>query len=212
LTGANVAERDPMVAEEGAVELVENTPTNTRSPPRPATSTLIGQSARGRRAAATASARRAETRKTRSGKEARMARQESTDERLARIPLFEGLSKQQLSQVSSLMTPLDLKAGKVLARQGEVGREFLILLEGQVEVARDGKIIAVRGPGDFIGEIALLDNRPRTATVTARTDVVVEVLNRGEFASLLAEAPELSAQIMATMARRLAALDRESHL
>lgn len=141
-----------------------------------------------------------------------MARQESTDERLARIPLFEGLSKQQLSQVSSLMTPLDLKAGKVLARQGEVGREFLILLEGQVEVARDGKIIAVRGPGDFIGEIALLDNRPRTATVTARTDVVVEVLNRGEFASLLAEAPELSAQVMATMARRLAALDRGSNL
>jgi CRP-like cAMP-binding protein len=110
------------------------------------------------------------------------------------------------------MTPLDLKAGKVLARQGEIGREFLILLEGQVEVARDGKIIAVRGPGDFIGEIALLDNRPRTATVTARTDVVVEVLNRGEFASLLAEAPELSAQVMATMARRLAALDRESNL
>ena len=141
-----------------------------------------------------------------------MARQESTDERLARIPLFEGLSKKQLSQVSSLMTPLDLKAGKVLARQGEIGREFLILLEGQVEVARDGKIIAVRGAGDFIGEIALLDNRPRTATVTARTDVVVEVLNRGEFASLLAGAPELSAQIMATMARRLAALDRESNL
>jgi CRP-like cAMP-binding protein len=141
-----------------------------------------------------------------------MARHESTEERLARIPLFEGLSKKQLSQVSSLMTPLDLKAGKVLARQGEIGREFLILLEGQVEVARDGKIIAVRGPGDFIGEIALLDNRPRTATVTARTDVVVEVLNRGEFASLLAEAPELSAQVMATMARRLAALDRESNL
>ena len=141
-----------------------------------------------------------------------MARQESTDERLARIPLFEGLSKKQLSQVSRLMTPLDLKAGKVIARQGEVGREFLILLEGQVEVARDGKIIAVRGAGDFIGEIALLDNRPRTATVTARTDVVVEVLNRGEFASLLAEAPELSAQVMATMARRLAALDRESNL
>jgi CRP-like cAMP-binding protein len=141
-----------------------------------------------------------------------MAQQESTDERLARIPLFEGLSKKQLSQVSSLMTPLDLKAGKVLARQGEIGREFLILLEGEVDVARDGKIIAVRGPGDFIGEIALLDNRPRTATVTARTDVVVEVLNRGEFASLLAEAPELSSQVMATMARRLAALDHESNL
>lgn len=141
-----------------------------------------------------------------------MARRRSIDERLARVPLFEGLSKKQLAQISSLMTALDFAAGKVLARQGEVGREFLILLEGEVEVARDGDVIAVRGPGDYIGEIALLDDRPRTATVTAKTDVVAEVLNRREFASLLASAPDLSSQIMATMARRLAELDSRSNL
>jgi CRP/FNR family cyclic AMP-dependent transcriptional regulator len=141
-----------------------------------------------------------------------MDRQGSTDERLARVPLFEGLSKKQLSQISSLMTPLDLAAGKVLARQGDVGREFVILLDGEVEVARDGEVIAVRGPGDYIGEIALLDNRRRTATVTATTNVTVEVLNRAEFASLLANTPELSSQILATVARRLAELDSQSHL
>ena len=141
-----------------------------------------------------------------------MVGRESTDELLARVPLFEGLSKKQLSRVSSLMTSLELPSGKVLARQGEAGHEFVILLEGEVEVVRDDKVIAVRGPGDYIGEIALLDNRPRTATVTAKTNVVVEVLNRVEFASLLANTPEISSQIMATMAQRLAELDSESRL
>ena len=138
-----------------------------------------------------------------------MARQRSTDERLARVPLFDGLSKKQLSQISSLMTRVDLVTGDVLARQGEIGREFVILLEGEAEVARDGKVIAVRGPGDYIGEIALLDNRPRTATVTAKTDVAAEVLNRAEFSSLLADAPDLSSKLMATLARRLAEFESE---
>ncbi len=141
-----------------------------------------------------------------------MARQGSIDELLAAVPLFEGLSKKQLSQISSLMTPLDIAAGRVLAHQGEFGREFMIVLKGEIEVARDGKVIAVRGAGDYVGEIALLDDRPRTATLTARTDIVVEVLNRAEFSSLLAEAPELSSQIRATMARRLAELDSESDI
>ena len=141
-----------------------------------------------------------------------MAPQGSIDEQLAAVPLFEGLSKKQLSQISSLMTPLDIAAGRVLANQGDIGREFMILLEGEIEVARDGKVIAVRGAGDYVGEIALLDDRPRTATLTARTDIVVEVLNRAEFSSLLAEAPELSSQIGATMARRLTELDSEAHV
>src|SRR5262245_1387829 len=141
-----------------------------------------------------------------------MARHGLTDKELAGVPLFAGLSKRQLAQISGLMTPVELSAGKVLARQGEIGREFVILLDGEVEVARDGRVIAVRGPGDYIGEIALLDDRPRTATVIAQTDLSAEVLNRAEFFSLLADAPELSSRIMATMGRRLAELDSESNL
>jgi CRP-like cAMP-binding protein len=139
-----------------------------------------------------------------------MARQGSTDKRLAGVPLFAALSKEQLRQVGSLMTRLDVGAGKVLARQGDFGREFVILLEGEVEIVRDGTVVATRGAGDYVGEIALLDNRPRTATVTAKTDVVAEVLNRAEFSSLLATSPDLSNEVMATMARRLADLDRDS--
>jgi CRP/FNR family transcriptional regulator, cyclic AMP receptor protein len=126
------------------------------------------------------------------------------DEQLAAVPLFAGLSKKQLRRVSSLMTRLDRPAGKVLTKEGQHGYEFFIVLEGEVEVRQGDRVIATRGPGEYVGEIALLDNRPRTATVVAATPVSVEVLSRREFKSLLIEAPELSEQILATMAQRLA--------
>ena len=108
------------------------------------------------------------------------------------------------------MTELDLPARKVLTQEGQTGREFSILLQGEAEVTREGKTIATRGPGEYVGEIALLDDRPRTATVTAKTDVVAEVLSRQEFTSLLASSPEISSHVMATMAQRLAELDRDA--
>lgn len=132
------------------------------------------------------------------------------DERLAEVPLFAGLSKQQLRRISSLMTRIDRPAGQVLTTEGEQGSEFFIVLEGEVEVRQADRVIATRQPGDYVGEIALLDKRPRTATVVATTPVSVEVLSRREFLSLLAEAPELLEQIMATMARRLADLETET--
>ena len=131
------------------------------------------------------------------------------DEHLAAVPLFEGLSKQQLRRISRLMTRLDWPAGKVLTREGEQGDEFVIVLEGEVEVRQGDRVVATRGPGEYVGEIALLDKRPRTATVVATTPVLVEVLSRREFMSLLAEAPELSEQILATVAQRLADLDAQ---
>jgi CRP/FNR family transcriptional regulator, cyclic AMP receptor protein len=132
------------------------------------------------------------------------------DERLAVVPLLQGLSKKQLRRISSLMTRLDRPAGKVLTREGEQGYEFFIVLEGEVEVRQADRVVATRGPGEYVGEIALLDRRPRTATVVATTPVSVEVLSRREFMSLLAQAPELSEQILATMAQRLADLETQA--
>ena len=132
------------------------------------------------------------------------------DEQLAAVPLFEGLSKKQLRRISSLMTRLDRPAGKVLTTEGAQGYEFFIVLEGEVEVRQGDRVVATRGPGEYVGEIALLDRRPRTATVVATTPVSVEVLSRREFMSLLAQAPELSEQILSTMAERLADLDAEA--
>jgi CRP/FNR family cyclic AMP-dependent transcriptional regulator len=132
------------------------------------------------------------------------------DEQLAAVPLFAGLSKRQLRRISSLMTRIDRPGGQVLTTEGQPGFEFFIVLEGEVEVRREDQVIATRGPGEYVGEIALVDRRPRTATVVATTPVSVEVLSRREFVSLLAEVPELSEQIMATMALRLTDLETQS--
>jgi CRP-like cAMP-binding protein len=130
-----------------------------------------------------------------------------TEEWLAKVPLFNGLSKKQLREVSSLATRLDEPAGTQLTKEGRVGNEFIIVLEGEIEVRKGDEVVATRGPGSYVGEIALIDNRPRTATVVAKTPVVIEVIGRREFRTLLADAPELQAEIMNTMAQRLAELE-----
>jgi CRP/FNR family transcriptional regulator, cyclic AMP receptor protein len=132
------------------------------------------------------------------------------DEHLTAVPLFEGLSKKQLRRISSLMTRLDRPAGQVLTTQGQAGYEFFIVLEGEVEVRQGDRVIATRRAGEYVGEIALLDRLPRTATVVAITPVSVEVLSRREFMSLLAQAPELAEQILATMAQRLIDLETQA--
>jgi len=130
-----------------------------------------------------------------------------TEDWLAKVPLFNGLSKKQLREVSSLATRLDEPAGTLLTKEGRVGNEFIIVLEGEIEVRKGDEVVATRGPGSYVGEIALIDNRPRTATVIAKTPVVIEVIGRREFRTLLADAPELQAEIMNTMAQRLAELE-----
>jgi CRP/FNR family transcriptional regulator, cyclic AMP receptor protein len=130
-----------------------------------------------------------------------------TEEWLQEVPLFRGLSKKQLRLVSSLATRLNEPAGAVLTKEGREGYEFIIVVEGEIEVRKGDRVVATRGPGSYVGEIALLDNRPRTATVVAKTPVVIEVIGRREFHGLLAETPELSTEIMATVGQRLAELE-----
>jgi voltage-gated potassium channel len=128
------------------------------------------------------------------------------DDRLAEVPLFKGLSKKQLRTVSSLATVLELPAGKVLMNEGGGGYEFVVIEEGQVEVRRGDRVVATRGPGDYIGEIALVERRSRTATVVATTPVTIAVIGRREFQGMLDEMPDVAAQIKVTAEERLAAL------
>jgi CRP-like cAMP-binding protein len=130
-----------------------------------------------------------------------------TEDWLQKVPLFQGLSKKQLRLVSSLATRLNEPAGTILTKEGRQGHEFIIVLEGEIEVRKGDRIIATRGPGTYVGEIALLDKRPRTATVIAKTPVVIEVIGQREFRGLLGETPELADEILATMAQRLAELE-----
>jgi CRP/FNR family cyclic AMP-dependent transcriptional regulator len=128
----------------------------------------------------------------------------TTDELLAQVPLFAGLSKKDLREVSGSATRLNLSQGRELTHQGGRGYEFIVVLEGTVDVLIDGNLVATCGAGDFFGEMALLDDRPRTATVIAKTDVIVDVIGRPEFSVLLADHPQIDKQLRAAMDRRLA--------
>jgi CRP-like cAMP-binding protein len=107
--------------------------------------------------------------------------------------------------VARLTTPVEVPAGRVLARQGEVGSEFFIVLDGEVDVVRRGELIATRGPGCHLGEIALLGARPRTATLLASTPVRTRVASQREFSGLLAAVPTVATRLQASMEERLAA-------
>jgi CRP-like cAMP-binding protein len=132
---------------------------------------------------------------------------EDLEERLAQVPLFATLPKDQRLVIAQLATHHEAPAGEELTREGEEGREFIILLDGEVEVSRDGQVITTLGPGSHFGEIALMAHRPRTATITAKTPVVAESIGRSGFALALAEVPGLSDELLAAMASRLAQLD-----
>ncbi|MSO78843.1 MAG: cyclic nucleotide-binding domain-containing protein [Acidimicrobiia bacterium] len=108
---------------------------------------------------------------------------------------------------ASLATRLDLPAGRELTTEDQIGHEFLVVLDGEVDVLIGDKVIASRGPGEFFGEIALLNHQPRTATVRTKTPVVVEVIGQREFATMLDDEPEVKDQLMAAMAQRLAEIE-----
>ena len=131
---------------------------------------------------------------------------------LAGVPLFVQLGKRELQRVGQLADVLDLPAGRTLMRQGERGAEAMVIIEGRANVERDGRLLYEAGPGDVIGEMALLSERPRIATVTLLTDTRLLVLARREFDALMTEMPSVRAQVMENLALRLMALeDSASH-
>lgn len=126
---------------------------------------------------------------------------------LENIELFGELTKKERKAVSRLMTTVTAKPGKKLMVEGSAGREFLIVIEGEATVRRSGRIVARVGPGDFLGELAVIAGVPRTATVTADTEMELSVLNRREFSSLLDEQPVLARKILVGAVKRLHELE-----
>lgn len=123
---------------------------------------------------------------------------------LKRSPLFEGLSQKELEDVAHTSEDMEVKAGTVIARQGEIGREFFVVLEGEVDVTRDGKPLDPRGGSDFFGELALVADMPRTATLTARTPLRFFVLTAQSFRSMLGRSPDVELKVLRAMVNRLA--------
>jgi CRP/FNR family transcriptional regulator, cyclic AMP receptor protein len=122
---------------------------------------------------------------------------------LKEAPLFEQCSKQELQQLAGITDQLDVKAGKVLIREGERGREFFVLVSGEVEVRRKGRKMAVLGPGSFVGEVALLSKSPRSATVTALSELEILVITDRAFLNLLEKSPALAVKVARTLAERV---------
>lgn len=124
-------------------------------------------------------------------------------EQLAKVPLFSGCSNRELQLIARVVKDVQHSAGTVIAREGEPGVGLFVIVEGQAEVTIGGKRKAKLGPGDFFGEIALLDGGPRTATVTTLTDVQLLGLTEWVFRGLMKEHPAIAVKTLQQMAGRL---------
>lgn len=125
-------------------------------------------------------------------------------ELLKHVPLFAGCSKAELKELALSADEIDLREGYVLTREGRPGREFFVLVEGTARVTRNGRTIAELGAGDWFGEIALLTQRPRTATVTATSPVRTLVVTDRSFRRVVESMPSIAVKILATVGERLA--------
>jgi CRP-like cAMP-binding protein len=116
---------------------------------------------------------------------------------LKQVPFFAGLPKKELDLLARQTDDLDVAPGKVLAREGDFGDEFFVIESGSAEVTRGGEQLRELGAGDFFGELALLDEDRRTATVTATSPMEVIVMTRSNFRALDREMPDVHASVIA---------------
>jgi CRP-like cAMP-binding protein len=134
----------------------------------------------------------------------RLFSQDTKVQALKGVPLFEGLSRKELVQLERVCEDVQVEPGKVLCKEGQTGDEFFVIVDGRVQVARQGRRVSTLSSGDFLGEIALVTEMPRTATVTAETPVRLFVLTRREFHAVLDQNPKVERKVLRVLARRLA--------
>lgn len=133
-----------------------------------------------------------------------MLRKNAKTELIGRVPLFAHCSKRELAEVAGIADEIDLREGKELTTEGAPGREFFVLVEGTADVVKNGRRINSLGAGDFFGEIALVHQSPRTATVKATSPVRALVVTERNFRRLLEQMPEIQRKVLAALAERLA--------
>lgn len=120
---------------------------------------------------------------------------------LAAMPLFEGLTPRQLAEVAGTILDRDVKAGKPVIKAGNWGHEFLIVLEGEMEIWRDGRVVDTLGPGGHVGELAVISDARRNATVIAKTPVVIGAIEAGLFRALIDDMPIIAERIAANVSQ-----------
>jgi CRP-like cAMP-binding protein len=138
-----------------------------------------------------------------------MLRRDHRADILAGVPLFAGCAKKDLGKIAAIADEIDLKEGKVLTRQGGPALEFFVLLEGSAEIVRDGKPIGTATSGDFFGELALVSQKPRSATITTTSPIRALVITETNFRRLLRENPSISLKVLEAVAERTPAGERD---
>jgi CRP/FNR family cyclic AMP-dependent transcriptional regulator len=132
-----------------------------------------------------------------------MLRKNAKIELLKRVPLFERCSQRELSQIAELSDELDLPSARTLTSQGAGGFEFIVLVEGEADVVRGVRKVNELGPGDFVGEIALITGEPRTATVKTRGPARILVLTASGFRQLMRDVPSIKDKVLAALTARI---------
>ena len=132
-----------------------------------------------------------------------MLRKNTKIELLKRVPLFERCSRRELGEIAMLADELDLPSARELTREGAGGYEFIILVEGEAEVVRGVRVVNELGPGDFVGEIALVSGKPRTATVRTRGPARVLVVTASGFRTLMRDVPSIKDKVLAAVTARI---------
>ena len=132
-----------------------------------------------------------------------MLRKDAKVELLKRVPLFSHCTKKQVGAIASVADLIHVPADTELIREGADGREFLVIVEGAVDVKRNGRKINSLGPGDFVGEMALIAGSPRNATVTTTRDTDVLAITDRQFWALLEQVPEMQSSVIKALGERL---------
>jgi CRP/FNR family cyclic AMP-dependent transcriptional regulator len=126
---------------------------------------------------------------------------------LAKIPLLSGCSQRELQRVAKAADEVDVPEGSTIIEQDKLAREAFVIVSGTAEVRRDGVKVAVVGPGECVGEMALLDHQPRTASVIALEPMNLLVISSQAFTALLDDAPTMTRKLLQNLAARLRELD-----
>ena len=128
---------------------------------------------------------------------------ERTTQLLSETRLFAGVDAGGLARIADRVTELEVPAERVIARQGEIGTGFFIIVSGMVRVVRDGETLAELGPGDFFGELSVLDGKPRNAQVISTQPTTCLALATWEFEAVVNEQPSVALAILRELAGRL---------
>ena len=132
-------------------------------------------------------------------------RKDRKRELIKSVPLFAHCSKKELDRLANELDEIEMPSGRVLTREGEMGREFVVIVDGTAEVTKKGRRVNLLGAGDFLGEISLISGEPRTATVTTTSDADLLILTARSFARVTKEMPSVQASVLKALSERVAA-------